>query len=161
MNTGTQIRILNGLSTSILELWCMIISATSREQDARVSNPHHTIHPNILGICNCFENPFPPYILTYNMVHAWPSDICKSWIYSRVHKRWQSFFSKILEKPSIVQKKMLPRIKGLDFSQRWSKKNFKMADLKNSKWPPQKNLIFQLRQFSIFFHEIFMDWSLG
>ena len=49
--------------TSILELWCMIISATSREQDARVSNPHHTINPNILGICNCFENPFPPYIL--------------------------------------------------------------------------------------------------
>ena len=47
--------------------------------------------------------------------------------YSRVHKRWQSFFSKILEKPSIVQKKMLPHIKGLDFSQRWSKKN--------SKWP--------------------------
>ena len=38
--------------------------------------------------------------------------------YSRVHKRWQSFFSKILEKPSIVQKKMLPHIKGLDFSQR-------------------------------------------
>ena len=38
--------------------------------------------------------------------------------YSRVHKRWQRFFSKILEKPSIVQKKMLPHIKGLDFSQR-------------------------------------------
>ena len=32
---------------------------------------------------------------------------------------------------------------------------------KNSKWPTQKNLIFQLRQFSIFFHENFMDWSLG
>ena len=38
--------------------------------------------------------------------------------YSRVHKSWNSFFSKILEKPSIVQKKMLPHIKGLDFSQR-------------------------------------------
>ena len=25
----------------------------------------------------------------------------------------------------------------------------------------KKKLIFQLRQFSIFFHEIFMDWSLG
>ena len=35
-----------------------------------------------------------------------------------------------------------------------------MADLENSKWPPQKNLVFQLRQFSIFFHEIFMVWSL-
>ena len=77
--------------------------------------------------------------------------------YSRVHKSSDSFFSKILEKPSIVQKKMIPHIKGLDFSQRWSKKKFKMADLENSKWPPQKNLIFQLRQFSIFFHENFMD----
>ena len=28
-----------------------------------------------------------------------------------------------------------------------------MADLENSKWPPQKNLVFQLRQFSIFFHQ--------
>ena len=26
---------------------------------------------------------------------------------------------------------------------------------------PQKNLIFQLRQFSIFFYENFTDWSLG
>ena len=38
--------------------------------------------------------------------------------YSRVHKSWNSFFSKILEKPSILQKKLLPHIKGLDFSQR-------------------------------------------
>ena len=30
-------------------------------------------------------------------------------------------------------------------------KKIKMADLENSKWPPQKNLIFQLHQFSIFF----------
>ena len=81
--------------------------------------------------------------------------------YSRVHKSSDSFFSKILEKPSIVQKKMIPHIKWLDFSQRWSKKKFKMADLENSKWPPQKNLVFQLRQFSIFFNENFMDWSLG
>ena len=55
-----------------------------------------------------------------------------------------------------------------DTSYKWAgfftdmkQKKFKMADLENSKWPPQKNLIFQLRQFSIFFHEIFMDWSLG
>ena len=74
--------------------------------------------------------------------------------YSGVHKSPPPFFSKILEKPSIVQHKM-------GFSMIWSKKKIKMADLKNSKWPPQKNLIFQLRQFSIFFHEIFMDWSLG
>ena len=32
---------------------------------------------------------------------------------------------------------------------------------KKSKWLTQKNLIFQLRQFSIFFLENFMDWSLG
>ena len=38
--------------------------------------------------------------------------------YSRVHKSSDSFFSKILEKPSIEQKKMIPHIKGLDFSQR-------------------------------------------
>ena len=81
--------------------------------------------------------------------------------YSRVHKSPPPFFTKILEKPSIVQKKKIPHINGLGFSLIWSKKKIKMADLKNSKWPPQKNLIFQLRQFSIFFHEIPMDWSLG
>ena len=67
-----------------------------------------------------------------------------------MHKSPPPFFSKILEKPSIVQKKMIPHINGLGFSLIWSKKKFKMADLKNSKWPPQKNLIFQLCQFSIF-----------
>ena len=38
------------------------------------------------------------------------------------------------------------------------KKNLKK---KNSKWPPKKKVIFQLRQFSIFFCENLMDWSLG
>ena len=93
------------------------------------------------------------------------SSICKKrksiHMYSRVHKSSDSFFSKILEKPSIVQKKMIPHIKGLHFSMRWSKKKIQNGRLKNSKWPPQKKLIFQLRQFSIFFHENFMDWSLG
>ena len=37
-----------------------------------------------------------------------------------------------------------------------AKKKIQNGRLKNSKWPPQKNLIFQLRQFSIFFHENFM-----
>ena len=32
-------------------------------------------------------------------------------------------------------------------------KKIKMAELENSKWPTQTNLIFQLRQSSIFFHE--------
>ena len=38
--------------------------------------------------------------------------------YSRVQKNWNEVFFKILEEPSIVQKKMIPHIKGLDFSQR-------------------------------------------
>ena len=38
--------------------------------------------------------------------------------YSRVQKSWNEVFFKILKKPSIVQKKMIPLIKGLDFSQR-------------------------------------------
>ena len=92
-------------------------------------------------------------VTTLNRLN-WPT-------YSRVHKSPPPFFSKILEEPSIVQKKMIPHIYGLGFSLIWSKKKIKMANLENSKWPPQKNLIFQLRQFSIFFHKIFMDWSLG
>jgi hypothetical protein len=32
---------------------------------------------------------------------------------------------------------------------------------KKSKWPEQKNLDFQLCQFSIFFCESLKDWSLG
>ena len=50
----------------------------------------------------------------------------------------------------------------------WSKKK-KNFGKKNSKWPTQKNLIFQLRQFSIFFMEISwigswvcrIDWCKG
>ena len=38
--------------------------------------------------------------------------------YSRVQKNWNEVFFKIMEEPSIVQKKMIPHIKGLDFSQR-------------------------------------------
>ena len=62
--------------------------------------------------------------------------------YSRVHKSSDSFFSKILEKPSIVQKKMIPHIKGLDLSQGRSKKiqngrlrKFKMAASKEPHFP--------------------------
>ena len=55
------------------------------------------------------------------------------------------------------QREKLSQIKSPYFSQALKKK----AGLKNSKCPPQKTLIFQLRQFSIFFHEFFMDWSLG
>ena len=74
-----------------------------------------------------------------------------------MHKSSDSFFSKILEKLSIVQKKMIPHMKGLSFSLKWSKKKFKMADSKNSKWPPQKKTHFPapsiLNIFSWNFHE--------
>ena len=39
-------------------------------------------------------------------------------MYSRVQKSWNEVVFKILKKPSIVQKKMTPHIKGLDFLQR-------------------------------------------
>ena len=81
--------------------------------------------------------------------------------YSCVHISSDYVLSKTLKKPSIVQKKNDASYKRSAFFTQMKQKKFKMADLENSKWPPQKNLIFQLRQFSIFFHEIFMDWSLG
>ena len=81
--------------------------------------------------------------------------------YSRVHISLDSLFSKILKKPSIVQKKMIPHMKAKVFSLEKNETIFFFFEKKNSKWPTQKKLIFQLRQFSIFFHENFMDWSLG
>ena len=113
---------------------------------------HRSLHIFLIFINCWFEYWHSHFFLQFLQVYA---------TYSRVHISSDSLFSKILKRPFIVQKKMMPHIKGLDFSQRWGKKKFKMADSENSKWPPQKNLIFQLRQFSIFFHEIFMDWSLG
>ena len=41
------------------------------------------------------------------------------------------------------------------------KQFFFFFEKKKSKWPPKKKVIFQLRQFSIFFCENFMDWFLG
>jgi hypothetical protein len=41
---------------------------------------------------------------------------------------------------------------GCFFSLDKEKKKKKKSEKKNSRWPPQKNLIFQLRQSSIFFH---------
>jgi hypothetical protein len=43
---------------------------------------------------------------------------------------------------------------GLFNKMKQKKKNLKK---KNSKWPPKKKVIFQLRQFSIFFCENLMD----
>ena len=103
---------------------------------------------------------FKEFRYSYKWKSAYPAvDISPT--YSRVHKSSDSFFLKILEKPSIVQKKIIPHMKGLRFSVKWSKKKFKMADSKNSKWPSQKNLILPNGQFSIFFCEIKRDGSLG
>ena len=68
---------------------------------------------------------------------------------------------KILKKPSIVQKKMIPHMKAFGLFKKKKQKKYNFFEKKNSKWPPIKEVIFQLRQFSIFFCENFMDWSLG
>ena len=47
------------------------------------------------------------------------------------------------------------------FSWEWSKKKIIFFRKKNSKWPTQKKLIFQNRQFSKIFRENFSDGSLG
>ena len=68
---------------------------------------------------------FSQYMI-YNFINCIELDIKSTKVggksglrdYSRVHKSSDSFFSNILKKPSIVQKKMIPHIKGLDFSQR-------------------------------------------
>ena len=55
---------------------------------------------------------------------------------------------------------MLPYKFGLILMGMKQKKMF-FFEKKNSKWPTQKNDVFQNRQFSIFFFEIFLDRSLG
>ena len=82
----------------------------------------HLIHKKIFPAC-------------YSVINFWK-------YYSRVHKSSDSFFSKILEKPSILQKKMIPHRNELHFSMNWSKKKFQNGRLKNSKWPPQKKTHF-------------------
>ena len=69
------------------------------------------------------------------MVHA--NQKAKS-CYSRVHKSPPPFFSKILEKPSIVQKEMIPHINGLGFSLIWSKKKIQNGRLKKFKMAASK-----------------------
>ena len=57
--------------------------------------------------------------------------------------------------PSLLIKKLWP------FYMRMKQKNFFFSKKKISKWPTEKKLIFQNRQFSKIFRENFMDWSLG
>ena len=51
---------------------------------------------------------------------------------------------------------------GLFIEMKQKKKKILKKKIQNGRLKKTgKNLIFQLRQFSIFFHENFMDWSLG
>jgi hypothetical protein len=73
-------------------------------------------------------------------------------MYSRVHISSDEVFSKILKKPSIVQKKMIPHMKAFGLFNKMKQKNTFFE--KKSKWPPKKKIIFQLLQFSNFFVKI-------
>ena len=57
--------------------------------------------------------------------------------------------------PSLLTKKLWP------FYMRMKQKKIFFLKKKFQKWPTEKKLIFQNRQFSKFFRENFMDWSLG
>ena len=61
-----------------------------------------------------------------------------------------------------ISKKMISHMKpNVFFIRKKQNNNFFFEKKKNPKWPTQKKVIFQNRQFSIFFCENFMDWSLG
>ena len=60
-----------------------------------------------------------------------------------------------------ILKKMIPHMKPKVFFIRKKQNKKIFFEKKNPKWPTQKKVIFQNRQFSIFFSENFMDWSLG
>jgi hypothetical protein len=56
---------------------------------------------------------------------------------------------------------MIPHVKAFGLFNKMKQKKKKIRKKNESKWPPKKKVIFQLRQFSIFFCENFMDWSFG
>ena len=66
-------------------------------------------------------------------------------MYSRVHISSDEVFSKIQKKPSIVQKKMMPRMKAFGLFDKMKQKKGHFPA------PPILNI----------FCENFMDWSLG
>ena len=82
-------------------------------------------------------------------------------MYSRVHISSDEVFSKILRKPSIVQKKMIPHMKAkVVFIGKKQKQIFFLKNtIQNGRL--KKKLIFQLCQFSIFFYKNFMDGSFS
>jgi hypothetical protein len=55
---------------------------------------------------------------------------------------------------------MMPHMKAFGLFNKMKPKKIIFSEKKNSKWPHKKKVIFQLRQFSIFSCENFMDWSL-
>ena len=88
--------------------------------------------------------------------------------FSKEHKNVQHdmnfycLFSKILKKPSIVQKKMTPHMNGLRFSLKWSKKKFKMADSKKlsfSATPKSWAIVAKISQIGPWVSRI--DWCEG
>ena len=73
--------------------------------------------PSLLGLAppdfQTLRRPFDVFTIYYVGIYPMQSVLFR---YSRVHKSPPPFFSKILEKPSIVQTKMIPNINGLGFS---------------------------------------------
>ena len=79
--------------------------------------------------------------------------------YSRVHISSDEVFSKILKKPSIVQKKMMPHMKAFGLLNKMKQKNTFFE--KKSKWPPKKKDHFPAPPILKCFCENIVDWSLG
>ena len=100
------------------------------------------------------------YICSEKPVHWW----CKlpyNLNNSRVHISSNSLFSKILKRPFIVQKKMMPHIKGLDFSQRWGKKKIQNGRLRKFKMAASKKPCFPAPPILNIFSRNFYGLVLG
>ena len=95
-------------------------------------------------IDNPWFNPWFILLHTHSNVCATVEGRCKStWYtvaggvpnYSRVQKSWNEVFFKILKKPSIVQKKMIPHMNGLLVFLEVKQKKIQMAASKNPHFP--------------------------
>ena len=89
---------------------------------------------------NCFVLWRTPYTGGRN--------VWSGWFLAGNQDNHQSFI------PSLISKNLWLIFMGM------KQKNF-FFEKQNSKWPTQKNWVFQNHQFSIFFFKNFMDWSLG
>ena len=69
-----------------------------------------------------------------------------------MHISSDEVFSKILKKPSIVQKKMMPHMKSFCLFNKRSKKTFFFKKKIKSKWPPKKRSFSSSPILNIFFH---------